>query len=129
MVTAMGRGTNNNQLKAIRGSKRNGCGGGSGDGGEGNVNNNSNQDGNSDSNDANPDSLRTPPKSIDHGSFKLCGSPSWASFFVCNYCCLTFCSCLPATSKIMFPPPQKNDTTHIPTSPARIENTRYSFTS
>ncbi len=33
----MGRGTNNNQLKAIRGSKRNGCGGGSIDGGKGGV--------------------------------------------------------------------------------------------
>ncbi len=63
-MTAMGRGTNNNQLKAVRGSKRNGCGGGSGDGGEGNVNNDSNQDGDGDSNDANPDSLCTPPKSI-----------------------------------------------------------------
>jgi hypothetical protein len=63
-VTAMGRSTNNNQLNAIRGSKRNGCGRGSGDGGEGNVNNDSNQDGDSDSDDANPDSLRTPPKSI-----------------------------------------------------------------
>ncbi len=63
-MTAMGRGTNNNQLKAIRGSKRNGGGGGSGDGGEGNVNNDSNHDGDGDSNDANPDSLRTPPKAI-----------------------------------------------------------------
>jgi hypothetical protein len=60
----MGRGTNNNQLKAIRGSKRNGCGGGSGDGGKGNVNNNSNQDGDGDSDNADPDSLRTPLKSI-----------------------------------------------------------------
>ncbi len=60
----MGRGTNNNQLKAIRRSKRNGCGGGSGDGSEGDVNNNSNQDGDNDSDDANPDSLRTSPKSI-----------------------------------------------------------------
>jgi hypothetical protein len=66
---------------------------------------------------------------IDCSSFKLRGSPSWASFFVCNYWCLTFCSRLPATSKIMFLPPRKNNTTHIPTSPARIENTRYSFTS
>jgi hypothetical protein len=49
---------------AIRGSKRNGCGGGSIDGGEGNVNNDSNQDGDGDSDDADPDSLRTPPKSI-----------------------------------------------------------------
>ncbi len=64
MATAMGRGTNNNQLKAIRGSKGNGCGGGSGDGGEGDVNNDSNRDGDGDSDDANPDSLRTPPKSI-----------------------------------------------------------------
>jgi hypothetical protein len=48
----MGRGTNNNQLKAIRGSKKNGCGSGSGDGGEGDVNNDSNQDGDSDSNNA-----------------------------------------------------------------------------
>jgi hypothetical protein len=60
----MGRGTNNIQLKAIRGSKRNGCGGGSGDGNKGNVNNNSNQDGDGDSDNADPDSLRTPPKSI-----------------------------------------------------------------
>ncbi len=60
----MGRGKNNNQLKAIRGSKRNGCGSGSGDGGEGNVNNDSNRDGDGDSNDADPDSLRTPPESI-----------------------------------------------------------------
>jgi hypothetical protein len=60
----MGRGTNNNQLKAIRGSKRNGGGGGSGDGGKGEVNNDSNQDGDGDSDDANPDSLRTPPKAI-----------------------------------------------------------------
>ncbi len=59
----MGRGTNNNQLKAIRGSKRNGCGGGSSYGGKGDVNNDSNQDGNGDSDDADPDSLRTPPKS------------------------------------------------------------------
>jgi hypothetical protein len=64
MATAMGRGTNNNQLKAIRGSKRNGGGSGSGDGGEGNVNNDSNKDGNGDSNKANPYSLRTPPKAI-----------------------------------------------------------------
>jgi hypothetical protein len=42
MATAMGRGTNNNQLKAIRVSKRNGCGGGSGDGCKGDVNNDSN---------------------------------------------------------------------------------------
>jgi hypothetical protein len=41
MATAMGRGTNNNQVKAIRGSKRNGGGGSSGDDGEGNVNNDS----------------------------------------------------------------------------------------
>ncbi len=66
---------------------------------------------------------------IDRGSFKLCGSPLWASFFWCNYWCLTFCSHLPTTSKIMFWPPQKNDTRHIPTSMARIENTRYLFTS
>jgi hypothetical protein len=64
MAIAMGRGTNNNQLKAIRGSKRNGCGGGSGVNGEGYVNNNSNQDGDGDSDDADPDSLRTPPKSM-----------------------------------------------------------------
>jgi hypothetical protein len=37
-VTAIGGGTNNNQLKAIRGRKRNG----SSDGGEGDVNSNSN---------------------------------------------------------------------------------------
>jgi hypothetical protein len=49
MATAMGRGTNNNQLNAIRGSKRNGCGGGSSDGGEGDVNNDSNRDGDGDS--------------------------------------------------------------------------------
>ncbi len=60
----MGRGTNNNQLKAIRGSKRNGCGGGSGDGGKGGINNDSNRDGNSDRDNSNPDSLRTPSKSI-----------------------------------------------------------------
>jgi hypothetical protein len=59
----MGRGTNNNQLKAIKGSKRNGCGGGSCDGGKGDVNNDSYQDGDGDSDDANPDSLHTPPKS------------------------------------------------------------------
>ncbi len=64
MATAMGRGTNNNQLNAIRGSKRNGCGGGSGDGGEGDMNNDSNRDGNGDSDDADPDSLCTPSKSI-----------------------------------------------------------------
>jgi hypothetical protein len=64
MATAMGRGTNNNQLKAIKGSKRNGCSGGSGDGSKGNINNNSNQDGDGDSDDADPDSLCTPPKSI-----------------------------------------------------------------
>ncbi len=64
MATAIGRGTNNNQLKAIRGSKRNGGGDGIGDGGEVDVNNDNNQDGNGDSNDANPDSLRTPPKAI-----------------------------------------------------------------
>ncbi len=60
----MGRGTNNNQLKAISGSKRNGCSGGSGDGGEDDVNNDSNRDGDGDRDDADPDSLRTPPKSI-----------------------------------------------------------------
>jgi hypothetical protein len=64
MVTAMGGGTNNNQLKAIRGSKRNGGGGGSGDSGNGNVNSNSNQDGDGDSGDAGPDALCTPPKAI-----------------------------------------------------------------
>ncbi len=41
-VTAMAGGTNNDQLKAIRGSGRNGGGGGSGDGGNGNRNSNSN---------------------------------------------------------------------------------------
>ncbi len=56
--------TNNNQLRAIRGSKRNGGGNGSGDGGKGDVNNNSNQDGNGDSNNADPDALRTPPEAI-----------------------------------------------------------------
>ncbi len=60
----MGRGTNNNQLKAIRGSKRNSGGGDSGDGSKGNVNNDSNRDGNGDSDDADPDSLRTPPEAI-----------------------------------------------------------------
>jgi hypothetical protein len=64
MVTAMGEGTNNNQLNAIRGSKRNGGSGGSSDGGEGDVNNNSNQDDDGDIGDANPDALRTPPKAI-----------------------------------------------------------------
>jgi hypothetical protein len=64
MVTAMGGGTNNNQLKAIRGSERNGCSGGSGDGGEGDVNSDSNQDGIGDSNNANPDALHTPPEAI-----------------------------------------------------------------
>ncbi len=63
-VIAMGRGTNNNQLKAIRGSERNGGGSGSGDGSGGNVNSDSNQDGNRDSNDANLDALRTHPKAI-----------------------------------------------------------------
>ncbi len=60
----MGWGTNNNQLKAIRGSKRKGGSGGSGDSSEGNVYSDSNQDGNGDSNDTNPDALRTPPKAI-----------------------------------------------------------------
>ncbi len=64
MVTAMGGGTNNNQLKAIRGSRRNGSSGGNGDGGKGDVNSDSNQDGDSDSNNANPDTLRTPFKAI-----------------------------------------------------------------
>ncbi len=41
-VTAMSGGTNNNQLKAIKGSGRNGGGGGSGDGGNGNGNRDSN---------------------------------------------------------------------------------------
>jgi hypothetical protein len=71
----MGRGTNNNQLKAIRGSKRNGCGRGSGDGGKGDVNNDSNRYGDGDSNDTDPDSLRTPPKSIkikNHHNSKTC---------------------------------------------------------
>ena len=63
-MTAMGWGTNNNQLKTIRGSKRNSSSGGSGDGGKGNVNNDSNQDGNGDSKEADPDALRTPPKAI-----------------------------------------------------------------
>ncbi len=42
MVTAMAGGTNNNQLKAIRGSRRNGGSGGSGDSDNGNRNSNSN---------------------------------------------------------------------------------------
>jgi hypothetical protein len=42
MVTAMAGGTNNNQLKAMGSSRRNGSGGGSGDGGNGNGNSNSN---------------------------------------------------------------------------------------
>jgi hypothetical protein len=42
MVTAMGGRTNNNQLKAIRGSKRNGGSGSSSDGSNGNVNRDSN---------------------------------------------------------------------------------------
>jgi hypothetical protein len=45
VATAIGRGTNKNQLKAIRGSKRNGGSGSIGDGGKGDVNNDSNQDG------------------------------------------------------------------------------------
>jgi hypothetical protein len=60
----MGGGTNNSQLKAIRGSKRNGGGGGSSDGGKGNINSNINRDGNGGSDEANPDALRTPPKAI-----------------------------------------------------------------
>jgi hypothetical protein len=60
MVTAMGGGTNNNQLKAIRGSKRNGGSNGSDEGGNGNMNSNSNQDGNGDSNNTDPDALRIP---------------------------------------------------------------------
>jgi hypothetical protein len=63
-VSEMEGGTNNNQPKALRGSKGNGGGGGSGDGGEGNVNNNSNQDGDGDSNNTDPDTLRTPPKAV-----------------------------------------------------------------
>ncbi len=42
MVTAITGGTNNNQLKAIRGSRRYGSGGGSGDGGNGDRDSNSN---------------------------------------------------------------------------------------
>jgi hypothetical protein len=42
MVTAMAGGTNYNQLKARRGSGRNGGGGGSGNGGNGDGNSNSN---------------------------------------------------------------------------------------
>jgi hypothetical protein len=61
-VTAIGRGTNNNQLKAIRGSKRHGGGGSIGDGGEGDINNDSNRDGDGDSDNADPDFLRTPPE-------------------------------------------------------------------
>ncbi len=41
MVTAMAGGTNNNQLKAGRGSRRNDGGGGSGSGNGGNGNRNS----------------------------------------------------------------------------------------
>jgi hypothetical protein len=59
----MGGGTNNNLLKAIRGSEKNG-GGSSGDGGKGNANSDSNQDGDSDSTNADPDALRTPPETI-----------------------------------------------------------------
>ncbi len=42
MVTAMAGGTNNNQLKARRGSRRNSVGSDSEDGGNGNGNSNSN---------------------------------------------------------------------------------------
>jgi hypothetical protein len=63
-VTAIERGTNNNQLKAVRGSKRNSSGGDSGDGSKGNINRDRNQDGNGDSNDADPDTLRTPPEAM-----------------------------------------------------------------
>ena len=63
-VSEMEGGTNNNQPKALRGSKGNGGGGGSGDGGEGNLNNDSNRDDDGDSDDADPDALRTPPEAI-----------------------------------------------------------------
>jgi hypothetical protein len=64
MVTAMAGGTNNNQLKAIRGSRRNCGGGNSGDSGDGNGDSNCNQDGNGDSNVANADALCTPLEAI-----------------------------------------------------------------
>ncbi len=60
----MAGGTNNNQLKAIRHSGRNGGGGGSGDGGNSNRNSNSNCDGVGDSNNTDADALRTPLEAI-----------------------------------------------------------------
>jgi hypothetical protein len=63
-MTAIGGCINNNQLMAIRGSKRNGGGDGSGDSGDGNVNSDINPYGDDDSNDANPDALRTPPEAF-----------------------------------------------------------------
>jgi hypothetical protein len=53
-------GTNNNQLKARRGSGRNGGGSGSNDGGNSDGNSNINQDGGGNSNDTDADALRTP---------------------------------------------------------------------
>jgi hypothetical protein len=58
-VTAIAGVTNNNQLKAIRGSRRNDGGGASGDSGDGNGNSNSNEIGNGDSNDVYADVLCT----------------------------------------------------------------------
>ncbi len=63
-VTAMGGGTNNNQPKAMRGSKRNGVSSGSSDSGEGDVIRDIHQDGNDDSDDADPVALRTPPEAM-----------------------------------------------------------------
>jgi hypothetical protein len=63
-VTAMAGGTTNNQLKAIRGSRRNGGGSGSGHDGNSNRNSNSNGNGDGDSNNANANALRTPLKAI-----------------------------------------------------------------
>jgi hypothetical protein len=64
VVTAMVEGTNNNQLKAIRGSGRNSGGGGSGGGGVGNQNSNSNGNRNRYRNDIDANTLCTPLKAI-----------------------------------------------------------------
>ncbi len=103
-VTEMAGGTNNNLLKAIRGSGRNGCGGGSGDSGDGNVNSDSNQDGNGDSNHADADAIRTPLEAFFLRRLLLLSR----LLFYSSSCC-TFrrplSSCHPPVSMTALPPP------------------------
>ncbi len=103
-VTEMGGGTNNNRLKAIRGSERDGGGGGSGDGGNGVVNSDSNRDGDGDSDDADPDT----PSALPPKQFLLRRLLSLSRLLIYSSSCCAFCRPLllhrPPVSMTALPP-------------------------